>query len=125
MIRRPPRSTQSRSSAASDVYKRQGSPPRPAWDCDRRLILSLLPTRPTSLPVRHYQGHGLRPARRTGVEDAPHRGGHGNHPGLFDPPHGHTEMLRLDDHEDTERVKALHDGIRDLGGEPFLYLEPL
>ena len=25
MIRRPPRSTQSRSSAASDVYKRQGS----------------------------------------------------------------------------------------------------
>src|SRR5680860_1047334 len=29
MIRRPPRSTQSRSSAASDVYKRQGTPPRP------------------------------------------------------------------------------------------------
>src|SRR5450756_2684570 len=29
MIRRPPRSTQSRSSAASDVYKRQGNgPPR-------------------------------------------------------------------------------------------------
>eukprot|EP00657_Telonema_sp_P-1_P005861 TRINITY_DN23627_c0_g1_i1.p1 TRINITY_DN23627_c0_g1~~TRINITY_DN23627_c0_g1_i1.p1 ORF type:complete len:109 (-),score=39.63 TRINITY_DN23627_c0_g1_i1:271-597(-) len=26
MIRRPPRSTQSRSSAASDVYKRQGNP---------------------------------------------------------------------------------------------------
>src|SRR5450756_2109843 len=26
MIRRPPRSTQSRSSAASDVYKRQGEP---------------------------------------------------------------------------------------------------
>ena len=26
MIRRPPRSTQSRSSAASDVYKRQGRP---------------------------------------------------------------------------------------------------
>src|SRR5659263_783330 len=33
MIRRPPRSTQSRSSAASDVYKRQAEPPpmpRPA-----------------------------------------------------------------------------------------------
>src|SRR5680860_1543810 len=28
MIRRPPRSTQSRSSAASDVYKRQGKPNR-------------------------------------------------------------------------------------------------
>src|SRR5450756_3073158 len=30
MIRRPPRSTQSRSSAASDVYKRQRSPGR-SW----------------------------------------------------------------------------------------------
>src|SRR5450756_1453834 len=29
MIRRPPRSTQSRSSAASDVYKRQGRDPAP------------------------------------------------------------------------------------------------
>src|SRR5680860_1209765 len=29
MIRRPPRSTQSRSSAASDVYKRQGKSTRP------------------------------------------------------------------------------------------------
>ena len=29
MIRRPPRSTQSRSSAASDVYKRQASKPKP------------------------------------------------------------------------------------------------
>src|SRR5450756_3200463 len=31
MIRRPPRSTQSRSSAASDVYKRQGDSVRP-WN---------------------------------------------------------------------------------------------
>ena len=31
MIRRPPRSTQSRSSAASDVYKRQESSPGIAW----------------------------------------------------------------------------------------------
>eukprot|EP00657_Telonema_sp_P-1_P006025 TRINITY_DN23967_c0_g1_i1.p1 TRINITY_DN23967_c0_g1~~TRINITY_DN23967_c0_g1_i1.p1 ORF type:complete len:104 (-),score=21.25 TRINITY_DN23967_c0_g1_i1:119-430(-) len=34
MIRRPPRSTQSRSSAASDVYKRQVSmriSPKPSW----------------------------------------------------------------------------------------------
>src|SRR5680860_1853498 len=30
MIRRPPRSTQSRSSAASDVYKRQEAHPAPA-----------------------------------------------------------------------------------------------
>src|SRR5665809_11596 len=37
MIRRPPRSTQSRSSAASDVYKRQGTgPPRSglAWETE-------------------------------------------------------------------------------------------
>src|SRR5450756_1832581 len=33
MIRRPPRSTQSRSSAASDVYKRQGLDR--TWDPDR------------------------------------------------------------------------------------------
>src|SRR5680860_1447191 len=34
MIRRPPRSTQSRSSAASDVYKRQSAPAYelPTWD---------------------------------------------------------------------------------------------
>ena len=31
MIRRPPRSTQSRSSAASDVYKRQGADMVDAW----------------------------------------------------------------------------------------------
>src|SRR5450756_1032078 len=35
MIRRPPRSTQSRSSAASDVYKRQPYTPRPAGDAQR------------------------------------------------------------------------------------------
>src|SRR5680860_1694727 len=42
MIRRPPRSTQSRSSAASDVYKRQGtfrvSLPDTRWPESRRLL---------------------------------------------------------------------------------------
>src|SRR5680860_805800 len=38
MIRRPPRSTQSRSSAASDVYKRQ--PHNPKWANRDRFILS-------------------------------------------------------------------------------------
>src|SRR5680860_1212511 len=42
MIRRPPRSTQSRSSAASDVYKRQGvvhtrPPPQPYLELNREL----------------------------------------------------------------------------------------
>src|SRR5665811_2585718 len=32
MIRRPPRSTRVRSSAASDVYKRQEQHPDPRWD---------------------------------------------------------------------------------------------
>ena len=36
MIRRPPRSTQSRSSAASDVYKRQAELcEREAWEAER------------------------------------------------------------------------------------------
>src|SRR5680860_1284681 len=35
MIRRPPRSTQSRSSAASDVYKRQGVGPTPEEQTER------------------------------------------------------------------------------------------
>ena len=34
MIRRPPRSTQSRSSAASDVYKRQGMHAKIAYDAE-------------------------------------------------------------------------------------------
>ena len=34
MIRRPPRSTQSRSSAASDVYKRQGSTRNPLYEVE-------------------------------------------------------------------------------------------
>src|SRR5450756_193968 len=40
MIRRPPRSTQSRSSAASDVYKRQPQLPQVAFapGADRRLL---------------------------------------------------------------------------------------
>ena len=38
MIRRPPRSTQSRSSAASDVYKRQGEDVKGFW-----LVLRILP----------------------------------------------------------------------------------
>src|SRR5665648_1116071 len=44
MIRRPPRSTLSSSSAASDVYKRQGEPqrPTPAGEQHRHHMLELL-----------------------------------------------------------------------------------
>src|SRR5450756_3215342 len=41
MIRRPPRSTQSRSSAASDVYKRQHLHDRKTWREIRELLRSL------------------------------------------------------------------------------------
>src|SRR5450756_3071475 len=39
MIRRPPRSTQSRSSAASDVYKRQTVRPTRSWAAGGRLTI--------------------------------------------------------------------------------------
>src|SRR5450756_1470230 len=48
MVRRPPRSTQSRSSAASDVYKRQGG----KWPMNRRELLkaaAALPLAQTAL----------------------------------------------------------------------------
>src|SRR5450756_3195170 len=50
MIRRPPRSTQSRSSAASDVYKRQNLSHRQFWDPE------LLPTIRSILEL-----HGVPP----------------------------------------------------------------
>src|SRR5450756_2857613 len=57
MIRRPPRSTQSRSSAASDVYKRQ------AHDVRRRGGAVARPRRPLPHPR-------ARPARRRGLSAA-------------------------------------------------------
>src|SRR5450756_24652 len=44
MIRRPPRSTQSRSSAASDVYKRQlsGIPKLKNWNVDKKYSAILI-----------------------------------------------------------------------------------
>src|SRR5680860_1589603 len=40
MIRRPPRSTQSRSSAASDVYKRQAVGISPEYYCEKALDIA-------------------------------------------------------------------------------------
>src|SRR5450756_3121167 len=42
MIRRPPRSTQSRSSAASDVYKRQFHDLTGGYKCFRRRVLETI-----------------------------------------------------------------------------------
>src|SRR5450756_2187352 len=75
MIRRPPRSTQSRSSAASDVYKRQGSGDlgpahtvgpaglarhlrQPAYGANP----GLAPVRPTSVPAVLHHGAAADPA---------------------------------------------------------------
>src|SRR5659263_285624 len=59
MIRRPPRSTQSRSSAASDVYKRQDL----AWVLVRRHLLFAvddhLVRRRTRSRLERYKGHDL------------------------------------------------------------------
>src|SRR5450756_1106678 len=50
MIRRPPRSTQSRSSAASDVYKRQGySLPGGGPGLARKTVESFL-----GIPIQYY-----------------------------------------------------------------------
>src|SRR5450756_2985600 len=56
MIRRPPRSTQSRSSAASDVYKRQVWIPafdrRVKSDSAGAFVLDTLPVGPTLIQIR-------------------------------------------------------------------------
>src|SRR5450756_1402593 len=73
MIRRPPRSTQSRSSAASDVYKRQPM----AVDVDG-LGEQLLPGAALAL-----EQHGRVARRDTGgrIRDRAHRPRPGNHAG--------------------------------------------
>ena len=55
MIRRPPRSTLDRSSAASDVYKRQDEP---SWEVGRDLVRRLVDLivaggRPIGAPLTH------------------------------------------------------------------------
>eukprot|EP00657_Telonema_sp_P-1_P008014 TRINITY_DN284_c0_g1_i2.p2 TRINITY_DN284_c0_g1~~TRINITY_DN284_c0_g1_i2.p2 ORF type:complete len:100 (-),score=15.02 TRINITY_DN284_c0_g1_i2:309-608(-) len=53
MIRRPPRSTQSRSSAASDVYKRQYVLVFYPWHCNRRFN-SVAPKTLQVRPMLHH-----------------------------------------------------------------------
>src|SRR5450756_2664516 len=75
MIRRPPRSTQSRSSAASDVYKRQPRNPGPSWlPCGRRCArrstsrrhLSLIHiSEPTRLGMISYAVFCLKKKKKT------------------------------------------------------------
>eukprot|EP00657_Telonema_sp_P-1_P007538 TRINITY_DN2748_c0_g1_i4.p1 TRINITY_DN2748_c0_g1~~TRINITY_DN2748_c0_g1_i4.p1 ORF type:complete len:131 (-),score=6.24 TRINITY_DN2748_c0_g1_i4:96-488(-) len=57
MIRRPPRSTQSRSSAASDVYKRQG----PRW-ADLGFETDVYPLEPNNRSIRERREIYLRPS---------------------------------------------------------------
>src|SRR5659263_677443 len=72
MIRRPPRSTQSRSSAASDVYKRQGTPYPEVTELICRIPLASLcrhalvfSTRGTSFGS--WYGHSVPFSRSTGI----------------------------------------------------------
>src|SRR5680860_779065 len=86
MIRRPPRSTQSRSSAASDVYKRQGviyegTPDFPNWErwweIIERYKVSILYTAPTAIRAHMKQGsmhaekHDLSSLRLLGTVGEP------------------------------------------------------
>src|SRR5450756_2785060 len=73
MLRRPPRSTQSRSSAASDVYKRQSWRPRVGgrdWrrSRDSNPGRSLTPLNRLAggclQPLGHFSAQGGRPGRR-------------------------------------------------------------
>eukprot|EP00657_Telonema_sp_P-1_P005532 TRINITY_DN22962_c0_g1_i1.p2 TRINITY_DN22962_c0_g1~~TRINITY_DN22962_c0_g1_i1.p2 ORF type:complete len:119 (+),score=32.23 TRINITY_DN22962_c0_g1_i1:9-365(+) len=59
MIRRPPQSTQSRSSAASDVYKRQGStsPLEPATPLHAHTAATPPPTKTKSPTSTSLQSH--------------------------------------------------------------------
>src|SRR5450756_3251305 len=70
MIRRPPRSTQSRSSAASDVYKRQGT--YHAWRGERGAgeyadVPGFCASATTEQIAEHQ--HILTPGRYVGAED--------------------------------------------------------
>src|SRR5450756_2493620 len=84
MIRRPPRSTQSRSSAASDVYKRQGM------------------DRPAMAQIRHRLDvvcleHGLRPPSRASLYSTLSRiPGHAYQVSLL-PPHVRAALYNLSD----------------------------
>src|SRR5450756_1508245 len=71
MIRRPPRSTQSRSSAASDVYKRQQAGGRPAGERTRQVQTGRRDPAKTLRAVgatRHGQHSGER--REDMIEEA-------------------------------------------------------
>ena len=64
MIRRPPRSTQSRSSAASDVYKRQVPVLRDVPDAGFDMPLQLVPKGVPVLPIRSLpSGHAAVPVK--------------------------------------------------------------
>src|SRR5450756_629143 len=64
MIRRPPRSTQSRSSAASDVYKRQARAPLAASVRRRRPCPEGTPTSPARRRARPPMPSSKRPWNR-------------------------------------------------------------
>src|SRR5665811_2525925 len=60
MIRRPPRSTRVRSSAASDVYKRQVQAPTPRGVAGQRLPLRPLRRRPPLFRLPDMRAHRWR-----------------------------------------------------------------
>src|SRR5680860_1927217 len=66
MIRRPPRSTQSRSSAASDVYKRQEKIPTHWVSMIKHTLSHLGPAVSAERMLRNYVNTLYRPAAEAG-----------------------------------------------------------
>src|SRR5438093_1528250 len=71
------------------------------------------------------QLQGLGPGPGVAAEPSTHGRGHRDRPGLLHAAHGHTEVFRLDEHEDAPRLERLLQRVGDLRGEPLLHLKLL
>src|SRR5450756_2025467 len=128
MIRRPPRSTQSRSSAASDVYKRQASAPRRPLSSSGSSAVARHPceglTPPTGYRSRTTSArspHVLVASRRGAVVEVNHAAAEAAyvqqlklHVGVAG-----QGLLAASDHDGRDEQVALVDqpGLERLGGE--------
>src|SRR5579884_2526769 len=66
----------------------------------------------------------LGPGGRIGTKEPPDLGRHRDGAGLAHPPHGHAEVLGLDDDEHAPGLEPFDEGVGDLGGQPLLDLGP-
>ena len=74
--------------------------------------------------VANHQAHRLGTGLRVLLHQTTHRGRDGTRAGLLDPSHRHAHVLAVQYHDDTTRHQRPHQQIRDLRGQPLLYLRP-